>query len=73
MLPKKSEVFSKFKTFKVLVENQNGHKIKCLQNDNVGDFHFCVDNGIHRIRVLQLNPQENGAIERLDKNILDRA
>lgn len=38
MLSRKSEVFSKFKVFKALVENQSGHKIKCLQTDNGGEF-----------------------------------
>lgn len=52
MLSRKSEVFSKFTIFKALVENQSGHKIKCLQTDNGGEFcssefdNFCVDNGI---------------------------
>ena len=52
MMSRKSEVFSKFKIFKALVENQSRHKIKCLKLDNGGEFcslefdKFCVDQGI---------------------------
>lgn len=79
MLAKKSEVFSKFKSFKALVENQIGHKIKCLKTDNGGEFFssefdsFCADNGIRRIKVVPFTPQENGATERLNRMILEKA
>ena len=36
-LKKKSEVFSKFKEYKALVENQTGKKIKVLRIDNGGE------------------------------------
>ena len=51
-LKKKSEVFSKFKEYKALVENQIGKKIKVLRTDNGGDFYekefekFCKECGI---------------------------
>ena len=38
-LRKKSEVFSKFKEFKALVENQSENKIKVLRTDNGGEFY----------------------------------
>lgn len=38
-LKKKSEVFSKFKEFKDIVENQLGNKIKVLRTDNRGAFY----------------------------------
>ena len=34
----KSDVFEKFREFKVLVENQLGRKIKVLRTDNGGEF-----------------------------------
>jgi hypothetical protein len=37
ILHKKSDVFSKSKILKALVENQSGHKIKCLQTNNGGE------------------------------------
>ena len=51
-LKKKSKVFSKFKEYKVLVENQSGKKIKVLKTDNGGEFcekefeKFCKECGI---------------------------
>ena len=53
-LKKKSEVFSKFKKYKALVENQIGKKIKVLRFDNGGEFFekefekFCRECGIAR-------------------------
>ena len=37
-LKEKSEAFNKFKTFKTLVENEIGVKIKCLRSNNGGEF-----------------------------------
>ena len=51
-LKMKSEVFSKFKEYKALVENQIGKKIKVLKIDNEGKFcekelkFFCKECGI---------------------------
>ena len=79
MLNKKSEVFSKFKIFKAMVENQIGKRIKCLLTDNGGEFfslefdNFCADHGIRRIKIVPYTPQENGAAERLNRTILERA
>lgn len=63
MLHNKSDVFSKFEVVKVLAENQIGHRIKCLQMDNSTKFcsleidSFCVDNDIHRIKIIPFTPQ----------------
>ena len=51
-LRQKSEVFSKFKEFKALVENHSNKKIKALRTDNGGEFcsrelkKFCKQCGI---------------------------
>ena len=51
---KKSEVFSKFKEFKALVENKSENKIKVLRTDNGGELcenefeDFCKKCGIER-------------------------
>jgi transposase InsO family protein len=37
-LKEKLEAFQKFKTFKILVENEIGKKLKCLRSDNGGEF-----------------------------------
>ena len=37
-LKEKSEVFDKFKSFKIWVENETEAKIKCLRSENGGEF-----------------------------------
>ena len=52
LLKYKSEVFTIFLHFKVLVENKFGSKIKTLKSDGEGEYttnyfkSFCLDNGI---------------------------
>lgn len=58
----KDEVFSRFKEFKVLVENQTGRKIKMLRSDNEGEYtsnafkDFYAQEGIKELTV-SYNPQ----------------
>jgi transposase InsO family protein len=72
-LKSKDEVFSKFKEFKVLIENLSERKIKILKSDNGGEYtskefaNFCKDAGIKRELTTPYNPQQNGVAER--KNI----
>jgi len=54
ILKHKDTTFEKFKAFKVLVENESDHKIKCLRSDQGGEFisddffEFCEELGIRR-------------------------
>ena len=65
-LKKKSEVFSKFKEYKALVENQTGKKINVLRTDNGGEFcekefeKFCRECSIARQKTTPYTPQQNG-------------
>ena len=68
-LKKKSKVFSKFKEYKALVENQIGKKIKVLRSDHGGEFcekefeKFCRECGIARQKTTPYTPQQNGVAE----------
>jgi len=68
-LRQKNEIFSMFKKFKALVEDQTGRKIKKLRTDNGLEFvesefdKFCVVNGIVRHKTLVGKPQQNGVAE----------
>ena len=62
----KNEVFSKFKEYKALVENQTDRKIKTLRSDNGREFtseefkELCRESGIKRALRTPSNPQHNG-------------
>jgi transposase InsO family protein len=62
-LKAKSEVFNKFKEFKVLVENLSEKKIKVLKSDNGGEFTsdefkaFCKEVEIKRELSTPYNPK----------------
>ena len=65
-LRKKSEVFDRFKEFKVLVENQIEKRIKVLRTDNGREFcrnqfeESCKKCGIARHKTTPYTPQQNG-------------
>ena len=69
-LKKKSEAFSAFKTFKTLVENLFGCKIKMTRDDKGGEYmskeleEFCNKHGIQRQYTTRNRPQQNGNAER---------
>eukprot|EP00253_Pinus_taeda_P029025 PITA_29025 len=68
----KDEAFEKFKSFKVLVEKESDHKIKCLRSDRGGEFtsneffDFCEEDGIRREFSTTRTPQQNGVVERMN-------
>lgn len=72
-----SEVLSKFKEFKTLLENQSGKQIKTLRSDNGGEYiydifkDFCISIGIKREFSIPYNPQENGVAERKNRSIIE--
>lgn len=78
LLKQKSEVFDKFKNWKVLIENQTGKKIKTLRTDNGLEFcnkqldNLCVTWGIKRHKTVPYTPQQNGVVERMNRTLLER-
>eukprot|EP00253_Pinus_taeda_P027941 PITA_27941 len=79
MLKRKFDVFSVFKQFRALVENNTGRTIKCLRIDNGGEFtskefdSYCKDAGIERHKTTVYTPQQNGVAECMNKTLLERA
>ena len=77
-LKNKSEAFSKFKEWKILIENQTGRKVKRLRTDNGLEFcsnefnDFCKKEGIARHLTIPGTPQQNGVAERMNRTILER-
>ena len=78
-LREKLEAFDKFKVFKAQVENESGHKIKCLRSDNGGEFtsnefnQFCESHGIQRQFCAAKTPQQNVVLERKNRSVQEVA
>lgn len=77
-IKKKSDVFSIFKEFKVLVELESGKRIKCLRTDNGGEYTdgeflaLCKREGIKRQFTVAYTPQQNGVAERMNRTLAER-
>lgn len=75
----KSDVFSVFKKWKALVENETNLKVKCLRSDNGGEYidadfrEYCAVNGIKMVKTIPRTPQENGVAERMNRTLNERA
>eukprot|EP00253_Pinus_taeda_P033563 PITA_33563 len=73
------EAFEKFKSFKALVENESGYKIKSLRSDKGGEFtsneyfDFCEEHGIRREFSTARTPQQNGVVERMNRTVQQMA
>lgn len=75
LMKHKEKAFKKFKSFKALVENESGHKIKCLRSDRGGEFtsneffDFYEEHGIRREFSTARIPKKNGVVERMNRTI----
>ena len=78
-LKHKSDVFTTFKQWKVMIENQIGKKVKRPRTDNGMKFcsiefdQLCKNEGIVRHRTVRYTPQQNGVAERMNITLLVRA
>ena len=78
-LKKKYEAFMWFRTFKALVENLTGKKIKILRIDNGTEYetnefkNFCREVGIKRETTTVYTPEQNGVAERKNKTNVEVA
>lgn len=78
-LKTKDEVFSYFRSFKTLVENQTGRKLKVLRTDNGTEFcskefeKYLQDAGIIHQKTCPYSPEQNGLCERLNRTVVEKA
>lgn len=76
-LAEKSEAFTTFKNYKVLVEKEIGASICCLRTDRGGEFtsfefnEYCKVNGVKRQLTAAYTPQQNGVAERKNRTIMN--
>ena len=79
VLKRKSDVFEMFKTWKALVENESGHKVKVLRSDNGGEYMskafeaFMSAHGIQHQTSAPYTPQQNGVAERANRTLVEMA
>lgn len=68
-MKKKDEVFTWFRHFKALIENQSEKKIKILRTNNGTEYEsnefqdYCRDAGIKRETTTPYTPEQNGVAE----------
>lgn len=78
-LHNKSDVFTKFKEYKALVENQLNLNIKCLRTDNGREYlsnefsNYLKKAGIIHQTSNSYTPQQNGMAERMNRTLMERA
>jgi transposase InsO family protein len=79
MIEKKSDVFTKFKKFKLQVEKESECSIKKLRTDGGGEYvsnefaKFCEQEGIVHEVIAPYTPQHNGIAERKSRSIMNMA
>src|SRR5690606_19654886 len=78
-LENKNQVKKTFESFKELVENQTGKRIKILRTDNGTEYinrdmsSFLEKSGIRHETSVEYTPEQNGLAERMNRTILERA
>jgi len=78
MINQKSEMFSKFRIFKAMVENQLGKSIKCFRSGNDGEYTsnefelFMKKHGIIHQTTVPYNPQQNDIVERTNISLAEK-
>ncbi|KAL2251634.1 UNVERIFIED_CONTAM: Retrovirus-related Pol polyprotein from transposon TNT 1-94 [Sesamum indicum] len=78
LMKQKSDVFEKFQSWKNLVENQTGFKLRALRTDNGLEFcnkqfsELCEKYGIKRHKTTPYTPQQNGVAERMNRTLLNK-
>ncbi|KAG8473502.1 hypothetical protein CXB51_035665 [Gossypium anomalum] len=77
-LKQKSDVFSAFKSWKIMIEKQTGKQIKYLRTDNGLEFcsdefnRLCKSERIIRHLTVRHTPQQNGVAERMNRTIMEK-
>ena len=76
LLKEKSDAFSKFKNFKLLVEQESKTRIQTFITDRGGEFvshefnSFCNESGIRRHLTAPYSPQPNGVVEKRNRTLM---
>src|SRR5215469_12690134 len=75
LIKHKSDVFTAFKQFKAVTENQLGYKVKMLRDDKGGEYmsqefdKYLANAGISRQHTVRNSPHQNGVAERFNRTL----
>src|SRR4051812_3159672 len=78
-LKTKDQVFTKFKEFRAMIQNQTGKRIKALRSDNGGEYilknfeRYLKSHGIQHQVTVPYTPEQNGVAERANRTIVESA
>ena len=78
LLKTKDQVFQYFQSFHAMVERETGKLLKCLRNDNGGEYTskefaaYCDKHGIRLELTVPGTPQHNGVAEIMNRTIIER-
>ncbi|SCV69750.1 BQ2448_1144 [Microbotryum intermedium] len=78
-MPRKSDSFERFKTWKRRVELSSGHTLKVVRSDRGGEFlstefkQWLDDTGLSRQLTIPGTPEQNGVAERANRSISEAA
>lgn len=78
-LKRKSDLLEAFKSYKTMIENKTGKKIKYLQSDNGREYRnvemdrYLDECGISRRYTVPHSPQQNGVAERRNRTLIEMA
>jgi len=77
MLKNKSDVFAKFKEWKVMIEKQYNVCVKRLRTDNGGEYtsrefeSYLLSEGIVHEKTIPKTPEQNGVSERMNRTLVE--
>ena len=76
-LKTKDQVLDVFKHFQANVERETGRQLKCVRSDNGGEYigpfdQHCTNHDIRHEKTVKRTPQQNGVVERMNRNVLER-
>ena len=77
ILKNKSEVCDIFKNWKIMVENQTGHRLKILRTDGGGEYtskifeDYLTSEGVLHHKTVPHTPEQNGLSERMNRTLTE--
>lgn len=78
MLKRKSEVYSKFREWRAMVEKESGYALRTFRSDNGGEYissefeEYLKSQGIRHEYTIPKTPEQNGVAERMNRTLVEK-